>query len=339
LHFLPFFLEKSSAMKRKSTLENNNGYALIAIMLVVVTLISAVFVLAYPLAHRSKEQAFTYNSEMTWHRFKYALFGRQVEQAGGLYGNSPGYVTDMQKMMKTGGGASPDVSSYFVARRYYNDEYTSENTDQQILEAPDWTFANGFWYGFRGKHYFYPPPSSQWEEINRYIHEEGTVGYNFNTRVCQSPLQISSNFLFATRERDSNIYLGTQPKAGSGTPIIAEVRDYGDDRNNRTLDNFRVVCGERGSSSYFFVPEQSDRQDTLLYTRYLFVLKDDQSGSAERLNFGMSGLMKLHIQVKELDGTWATRRTIGTVLPISMLHRFRSYASRDHCHLAVDYFD
>jgi hypothetical protein len=316
-------------VKCSNTMADNGGYALIAVMLTVVSLVSVVFAIVYPLTHRSKEQANTLNREISWQRFKHGLLGRQVEQAGGLYGGSPCYLTDMDYVSRSGGGTE-DFSSRHVARRYYS--YRSSVSDY-IDEAPAWIFQNGFWYGYRGKHYVYPSPSDQWEEIDKSTYNADTCSFKWAMAVCQSPLKLYTNALFSTRERRANSLIGNMPQM-SPDSVVVEIRDYGDDRGSRTSDNFRVVCGERGGLSTFFFPAQCDRSDMQgkAYTRYIFSLDYDV-----KKNYATAGLMKLFVQVKSGD-TWVTRRTLAAVLPVEMVLEFGDYVSRGKIYLVVDYF-
>ena len=169
---------------------NENGCALIIIMFTMVALITVVFAAAYPLAHGAKEQVFAYNTDKKWQRYKQAFLGRQVEQAGGLYGNSPGYASDTIINMSTTGNGK-QYPATFVARRYATP--TSGTGGAMIINAPQFVFEYGNWQGFRGKYYLYPMPADNWEERNRFLpFDDNNWTFEFGRPVCQQPFQLRS---------------------------------------------------------------------------------------------------------------------------------------------------
>jgi hypothetical protein len=306
---------------------SNGGYALITVMLTIVTLLSAAFLLAYPLAHDAKEEANTRNSESKWQRFRHGLLGRQLEQAGGLYGYCSGYFSDMGAIATSGGGTE-NFSPRHVARRYYSHR---GGTSDFIDEAPAWVFQNGFWFGFRGKHYVYPSPADLWDERYKNPQDTATCEFRWAMSVCQQPLKLFSNALFSTSERSSRALLGNMPSFFAD--VVVAVRDYGRDRGSRSTGNFRVVLGECGGTSAFLVPASADKETVAGKPYHLYVFSFDPGSDS----LASSGLNKLHIQVRSGD-TWSTRRTQAVVLPVEMVFEFGEYRSRDGSYIEIDYF-
>ena len=135
---------------------NNSGYALITLMFFVVLAISVTVMAVYPLVTEPEDTTRDYITNMKFHRFKQALFGRMADQCAGKFMSCGG--------RQSNGGASNagDEATDVYGRRHY---IQRSGIGFSVRYPPPFAYnsSTGFWNrGYWGKRYVHPLPSDDW---------------------------------------------------------------------------------------------------------------------------------------------------------------------------------
>ena len=288
---------------------NDKGFALITIMFMLVTLISAVFLAAYPLVSEPRDTTCDYITNMKFHRYKRALFGRMADQCAGKFMSCGGQVSDYP----SGGGASNagDEAVDVYGRRHY---IQRSGLGFSVRYPTPFVYDSnrGFWGGYWGKRYVYPLPSDDWYD------DYGPVAFMrhafLDGRGTQFFLHHGCNQDWKLKNNETPRHLPIKPSRTVGMKfncmrsVNIKVRDHSEDRDiNRDLTAILIRANDFRDDTEIC----SDPVEETGYLLYEFSFKTSISGNRKSsAAHAYSGLNKLLIQIGEV-----TKFTTGIVVP------------------------
>ncbi|MBE9571324.1 MAG: hypothetical protein IMF11_11895 [Proteobacteria bacterium] len=289
----------------KCSMINDKGFALITVMFILATLISVVFIAAYPLVSEPRNHTRSFITNEKFHRYKRALLGRLAEQCGGKFISCGGHVSDYPE----GGGAATagDIQTRLYGKRLFKSSGTGD------LGSPSpFQYYNdfGFWSGYRGKRYVYPLPSDDWHDdwysaisdpsnapqafLNDY-------GWSFFLRYgCAQVWNIQSSTPQSMKTKTLGMWLNAYRY------IYIMVKDHSKENGELRII---LVKGCKQIPDRTAPPFESG--DYILHT---FKLETASGTGVSCGLFDSCGLTKLLIQVNE-GGDWVTKFTKSIVVP------------------------
>lgn len=291
----------------KCPMINDSGYALIAMVFILVSFLSVVLLACYPLVKEARDDSDSYIADRNDYRFRKAMFGEMVDQCGTKLAHTGGFYSDYD----WGGSFSADgyhQHRLFIARIFgVTKRHGGEGT---ILEAPKSYRYERFWLGYWGKRYLQILPGDKWDYTTYY--EPGSFssfsGEDYNKIRYHPYWQPYLRIIMAhkctivgsvgNRARSTNYsYSG-----GGGAKFI--VKDYSENRTGHELRLVSVGAINEADSMYFHLDEARSYYPD--YVLYRFYQSDVPTSPANTAHCGQKNLM---IQIREDGGLWITMDT------------------------------
>jgi len=151
----------------KCPMINESGYALIAMVFIMVAFFSAIFLVSYPLVQEGKDDSTRYIIERNDYRWRKAVFGSVVDQSGVKLTRCGGYVSDCMGL-KTKGGSRGSIGHNVISARLYAPNVIKgfvtgeEEYEPRIYVPSAYKFSGKLWAGYWGKRYIHVLPSDDW---------------------------------------------------------------------------------------------------------------------------------------------------------------------------------
>ena len=283
---------------------NESGYVLITMTFVMVSFLSIVFLLFYPLAREARKDSGFYIIDRNDYRYRKALFGEVVDQCGtklahcgSLYGDYP-YPGE--------GGTQQYLYHTRVRARIFGTLGAPNR-----LEIPrEYQFTEDhFWSGYRGKGYLNLLPSDKWGYDTLYggVYDPFLQPYAaiYMKAICGGG---AWGFSYGNYAKNAVI----KGKCSSCTfmapgRVIVELKDYSENRNSHEL-RLVLTGSNNASANMFFESESGYPEDYPDYRLYAF--KQYLGGNYGTRLAADAGQKKLIVQVrKNPDDPWITRDT------------------------------
>lgn len=310
----------------KCPMINERGYALIAMVFILVSFISVVFLVSYPLIKEARDETGSYIADRNDYRFRKALFGEMVDQCCTKLAHCGGFFSDY-----TWSGAFDTGKRYHhhkVIARIFGVMGRTGTATIEIKIPENYKYKDTFWQGYQGKRYLHILPSDKWDYNTYYdvimmpngMYKENTP-YNpffqpyariFIDNVCGGTASLQNS---ARMELGS--CTGYDYKGGGSRHI--GVKDYSRNKNNPGHKLRLVSIGSINKSHH----SSSYEQETIYFecekdaTNPDYVLYRCNQCGVDWLsrNTAHSGQKKLMIQVSEDGGPWVTMDTRLLVYP------------------------
>jgi hypothetical protein len=307
----------------KCSMINDQGFALITVLFILVSAISAVLVCAYPLVSEPRDHALSYITNMKFQRYKRALLGRLADQCGGKFMSCGGLVSDYPQ----GGGAA--AAGVIVTRPYGLRHFRCLGTDSGVMSPDPFQYHNdcSFWRGYNGKRYVYPLPSDDWTDDRHmfsgaFTDADGMPFWFYYG--CAQSWRLKTTGAVGTKT------LGICFNASTYTYIM--VRDY----TKAKYEDLKVILvGSVSNSPEDLQIPDKEYKDHILHT-FKFQTVPDGNARSKGL-FYYAGLNKLLIQLKE-NGEWITKSAPGIVIPPWSSCDSPEHTYRGSSCITVDYY-
>ena len=298
---------------------NERGYALITMTFIMVTFLSVVLLVSYPLVKEARDQTASYIVDRNDYRFRKALFGEAVDQCGTKLAHQGGHYSDY-----------PDSGGFGTKRYYYQTRVTARvfgtlGYPNRVEVPEDYEYmANTFWAGYWGKRYLHILPGDKWDYVTLYS-DLGNISFDLYAPFRQPYASVFIASICGGIATYNNFAKGKLESYSSFEyfrygNVSVEVKDYS---KNATYHELRLITV--GASNYYF----SKADQNIFFERvegpthfsdYLFYeFKQLRCGGSSSTTAQNSGQKKLTIQVK-VDGSdsWTTMDTKVIVLPVNV---------------------
>ena len=293
----------------KCPMINERGYALIAMVFVLVSFISVVFLVSYPLIKEARDDTAFYIMDRKDYRFRKALFGEVVDQSGTKLAHLGGFFGDYDECGSYGAKEYKHHHTKVTARLF--GIMIPEN--RSVIKIPgDYRYhEHNFWVGYRGKRYLHILPTDDWNYGAAYQKQKGKYSKEATYKPYYQPYaKISMGGACGGYPAYKNYAKGTGFQFGGYVDTYIEVKDYSEKKDTHEL---RLVLVGSVNSSCFMYFEKFCKYAANNYVLYRF-RQYTQSGAASMCQ--SSGQKKLMIQVREDPGDpWITKDTKLLCLP------------------------
>ena len=302
-------------INNKCTMINDKGYVLISMTFIVVSFLSVLFLVSYPLVEEGKHGSTQYIIDRNDYRWRKAVFGNVVDQSGVKLTRCGGYVSDC-KGLETVGGPVGSVGHNVISARLYAPNVASGRSTtakKGILIPSAYKFSGkAVWEGYWGKRYIHVLPSDDWQ----YYVYVPTKNWPYH------PFYLM-NGMYAT-PRMFNVCAGhcscANGAKGTGFRVRhykrkLEVKDY-TPQNGHEL---RFVL----AGYYDKILIEYDDSKTCSIDYCLYTVDFGPQGEIGKYDFNTVGVgeKKLMIQVNDnpadLDSLWITKDTRIMIFPIN----------------------
>jgi hypothetical protein len=273
-----------------------SGFALITVMFMLVTLISVVFLAAYPLVSQPRNDTRQFITDLRTIKVKQAMFGRLANQRGGKFMSCGGYYSDYGVFLCSVGNFEQDP---LFTKRGHKSRVEGHVT--YICRPYQYYKVCGFWGGYRGKRYHYMLPSDDWDESQLAYHD----GFG-NKYVIKGGCAAAEPFNDFHSHRKNWMQFETK------LTLYVKLKDY----TNTPEDNFRLVIIRVNNGKTTLIElshKESERLPSSSYSIHTFY-KELPKGNCDRRAKYRMGLGKLVIQTLE-NGIWVTKYTTPIVIP------------------------
>ena len=293
----------------KCPIINDSGYALITMTFILVSFLSVVFMVSYPLLYEARDETRFYINDRNWYRWKKAWFGEMLDQSGAKLAHCGGYFSDRGDELDTGGPKAKRFYPRLHGRRLFQDVLTGK-----YIDPGDYKYWGVFWTaGYRGKQYVDRLPSDNWDYDTDLPYKDG-LGKDFKGFFSGCGNQPK---LYNPSARGGNI--GFFPGL---VKVVIELKDYSSGREDHKYDLKLALIGPcedgaRITATTFFDDHLIDNSNTN------YVLHTFTQGQVELEDFHKRvGQKKLIVQVKQPAGIWSTMDTKILSFPPSISLRF-----------------
>lgn len=289
---------------------NERGYALIAMVFVLVSFISVVFLVSYPLIKEARDDTAIYIIDRKDYRWRKAWFGEAVDQSGTKLAHSGGLLGgDVGGGWSWGGPRSHSHGTKVVARVY---AHMISKSRGEVLVPHEYRYKDTLWGGYWGKRYLHILPSDDWNYD--VIYSTGRLkrgGYYAPYR--QPYAGIGTGAACAGVPHYGNKAKGTEFWYQGYETIYLEVKDYSKEKDSHELR--LVLIGSDNSSIYMYPQEsESDEYCSNDYVLYMFWIDGNKYVSVG------PGQKKLMIQVRQNGAdNWITMDTKFLCVPTHVL--------------------
>lgn len=305
----------------KCKMINDKGYALISMTFILVSFLSVVLLVCYPLFKEAKEASASYIIDRNDYRFRKAMFGEVVDQCGTKLVHQGGHYSDYDD----GGRFGTKLYYYHArvtARLFGTLGYVDKDLGLEEMEVPkDYKYtADTFWAGYWGKRFLHILPSDKWDYTTLY-EKLGNYQYNLYTPYRQPYASIFTASVCGGIIGYKNFAKGcledyTNFKYCTYETVFVKVKDYSEKKTQHELRLITIGSGnyyeKEGEQNIFF--ERVDK-DTQSADYVLYEFEQIRSGKSSKTAQD-SGQKKLIIQVKEdASDSWITMDTILLVCP------------------------